>query len=171
MITQLKHIIFYFYLRFIRNKKNTDRTPVSLQHAKSIGILFQADNIMQNDKIADFAQHLKATQKDVQLLGYIPKRAIGISYPFPFISDKESNWFGKPGGGTSGYFTHTPFDLLINFCTDECLPLEYIFSVAAAKYRVGFNKDIYNANYDLILISKENSDISTLILNLERYLK
>lgn len=170
MIQKIKHIIFYLFLR-LKHKKEVERFPVSLNNAKNIGILFYADNIQQNDIILEFTQKLKSLQKDVQLLGYMPKREFGFVYPFPFISDKDTSWFGKPGGGTSGFFTRSPFDLMINFCTDECLPLEYISAVSAAKFRIGFDKAMENANYDLILIPKENKNISNLIQNLEHYLK
>ena len=170
MLQKIKHIIFYLFLRF-KSKKEVNRQPVTLQNAKTVGVLFYADDIKQNDTLLEFTQKLKSLQKDVQLLGYMPKREFGFVYPFPFISDKDTSWFGKPGGGTSGFFTRSPFDLMINFCTDECLPLEYISAVSAAKFRVGFNKEINNANYDLILIPKENKDISNLIQNLEHYLK
>jgi len=169
VINKLKHIIFYFYLRF-KNKKLAERQPISLKNAQHIGIIFQAENIQQNDSILAFSKKLKELHKDVQLLGYMPKREFGFQYPFPFISNKETSWYGKPGGGTSGFFTRSPFDLMINFCSEDCLPLEYISAVSDAKFRVGFNKDINNANYDLILISNEKQNISNLIQNLEKYL-
>lgn len=170
MIKKLKHILFYIYLYF-KNKKVTERQPIPLLQAKTIGILFYADNVKQNDVLMEFVQKMKTAQKDVQLLGYMPKREFGFVYPFPFLTDKDTNWYGKPGGGTTGYFMRSPFDLLINFCTEESLPLEYISAVSPAKFRVGFNKVPENANYDLILIPKENKDISNLIQNLEHYLK
>jgi len=170
MFQKLKHIVFFIFLR-IKKKMNINRQPIPLQHAKNIGILFNADNIKQNDVVLEFTQKLKSLQKDVQLLGYMPKREFGFQYPFPFITNKDTTWYGKPGGGTSGFFMRSPFDLMINFCAEECLPLEYIAAVSTAKFRVGFNKELDNANYDLILIPKEKSDISTLISNLEKYLK
>ena len=170
MLQKIKHIIFYLFLRF-KSKKEVSRFPITLDSAKTVGILFFADDIKENDIILEFTKKLKSLQKDVQLLGYMPKREFGFVYPFPFISDKDTSWFGKPGGGTSGFFTRSPFDLMINFCAEECLPLEYISAVSAAKFRVGFDKQIENANYDLILIPKENMDISNLIQNLEKYFK
>ncbi|HOU47765.1 MAG TPA: hypothetical protein PLL99_08165, partial [Chitinophagales bacterium] len=64
VLNKLKHIIFYFYLR-LKNKKNAERLPISLQNAKSVGILFFADNIQQNDLVLAFSQQLKALQKEV----------------------------------------------------------------------------------------------------------
>lgn len=169
MFSKIKHIVFFIFLK-IKKKIEIIRQPVTLQRAKSIGILFNAEDIANNDKIIDFSKKLKSNLKEVQLLGYLPKREFGFQYPFPFISNKDTTWYGKPGGGTSGFFTRSPFDLMINFSTEECLPLEYISAVSQAKFRVGFNKEQDNANYDLILIPKEKSDISNLILNLEKYL-
>ena len=148
-----------------------DRLPIALHNAKSIGILFSAIDIKQNDIILDFVKQLKHSQKDVQILGYLPKREFGFQYPFPYISNKDISWYGKPGGGTTGFFERSPFDLMVNFSMEDCLPLEYISAVSLAKFRVGFNKDIQNSNYDLILISNEKQNISNLIQNLEMYLK
>ncbi len=167
-ISRTRNAIFRF---FIGLKKKEEHKPVSLEQAKTIGILFHATDISTNDIILSFTQKLKSLQKDVQLLGYMPNREFGFVYPFPFITDKDTNWYGKPGGGTTGFFMRSPFDLLINFCTDECLPLEYISAVSPATFRIGFDKDTENANYDLILIPKENKDISNLIQNLELYLR
>ena len=166
---QIRDFIFRFLIGLKKNRQQ--HNPVSLDKAKSIGVLFNAEDIKQNDSIIEFTQKLKSLQKDVQLLGYMPKREFGFVYPFPFITNKDGNWYGKPGGGTTGFFMRSPFDLMINFCAQECLPLEYISAVSLAKFRVGFNKEAENANYDLILIPKENKNISNLIQNLEHYLK
>lgn len=170
MLNNIKHFIFYLFLR-LRTKKEIVRQPVSLAMAKTIGILFYADDVTKNDVLLAFIQQLKLQQKDVQLLGYMQKREFGFVYPFPFITDKETGWYGKPGGQGTHHFIESRFDLLINFSLEECLPLEYISAVSPAKFRVGFNKVPENANYDLILIPKENKDISNLIQNLEHYLK
>ena len=163
-----------FILLFILHRKTAvskKQNPVNLEVAKQIGILFNAENILQNDIIVSFAAKLKALQKEVHLLGFVPKREFGFQYPFPLISEIDTNWYGKPKGGTVDFFINTPFDLMVDFCSDECLQLEYISGVSSSKFRVGFNKEINNANYDLILIPKEKSDISNLIQNLEKYLK
>jgi len=171
---QILQFIRRLIFRFLVRRKQThliSRRPVTLAAARQIGILFNAGNVAENDRITAFAADLKEMHKEVQLLGYMPKREFGFNYPFPFICDKDTTWYGKPGGGTAGFFMRSPFDLLINFSTGECLPLEYIAATSPAAFRVGFNKEVENANYDLILISAENKDISNLIRNLENYLQ
>lgn len=170
LLDRIRRFIFKLYL-----KKNSvshkERKPSTLQKAKRIGILFNAEDIRSNDIIIKFSQYLKSSLKEVQILGYLPKREFGFVYPFPYITKKNISWYGKPGGSETGIFLHTRFDLLINFCPEECLPLDYIAALSPSQFRIGFNPDADIANYDLILISKEKSDISKQIKNLENYLR
>ena len=163
----------FLYTYLLRTKRPSDviRTPLSLEKAKTIGILFDATDSENNDKVVAFAQQLKKENKEIQLLGYVNKRDPYQKYPFPFISTKETTWYGKPGGGTAGYFMRSTFDLLINFCTNTCLPLDYISALSPSRFRIGFNATADITDYDLILISKEKGNISDLISNLEKYLK
>ena len=169
----LDQIRTFIYSYLLRSKRPVDveRTPLSLEKAKTIGILFDATDSENNDKVVAFAQDLKKQNKEIQLLGYVNKRDPYQKYPFPFLSMKETTWYGKPGGGTAGYFMRSSFDLLINFCTATCLPLDYISAISPSKFRVGFNATADISDYDLILISKENKNISNLISNLVNYLR
>jgi hypothetical protein len=169
-LDQLRTMVYSYFLK-AKRPLDIIRTPLSLQKAKTIGILFDATDAENNDKVVAFAQHLKAANKEIQLLGYVDKRDPYQKYPFPFISQKETNWYGKPGGGTAGYFMRSAFDLLINFAPATCLPLDYIAAISPSRFRIGFNAGADIADYDLILISKENGDISNLITNLETYLR
>ncbi|MEN9449057.1 MAG: hypothetical protein RJA25_2347 [Bacteroidota bacterium] len=170
MITRIKFFLFRLFLRFWQ-KETIARNPITLQKAKTIGILFEANNLQANDIVLKYTKHLKSQFKTVEILGYVPKRAFGFAYNFPLITDKNVGWYGKPDSPGINHFLESRFDLLINFSTEECLPFEYASAVSLASFRVGFNKATNNANYDLILISKEKSNISNLISNLENYLK
>ena len=169
VLERVRNYIFKNFLK-AKNAAQKERQPIALHKAKRIGILFPAENIKANDVILEYAQQLKSTLKDVQLLGYLPKREFGFVYPFPFITNKDTNWYGKPGGGNSGFFMRSAFDIIINLAQEECLPLEYMTANAPSRFRVGFNPDANIANYDLILIPKEKSDISNLLRSLETYL-
>ena len=63
MLNNIKHFIFYLFLR-LRTKKEIVRQPVSLALAKTIGILFYADDVSKNDVLLAFIQQLKLQQKD-----------------------------------------------------------------------------------------------------------
>lgn len=167
---KLKQIIYYFYLRF-KSKNEIERKLIPLKKAQTIGLFFESEDTQHNNIIVKFSEYLIAQDKEVQLLGYVPTKEIQKQYPFPYFNKKDTTWYEKPNSNKSDSFIKTPFDLIINFTIKDSLPLEYIAASSSAKYRVGFNKEENNPNYDLILIPKENHDISTLISNLEKYLK
>lgn len=154
-----------------KDKKTSRHLPISLERAEKIGIIFHAEDIKQNDAIIAFATQQKSMRKKIQLLGYIPKREFGFVYPFPYFTNKEINFWGIPKQDILKDFLSSSYDLLINFSTKDTLVLDYISGNSDATFKVGFNKSIKNPNYDLILIPKENMEISNLIQNLEKYLK
>ncbi|MFN8236929.1 MAG: hypothetical protein U0T77_02065 [Chitinophagales bacterium] len=170
LLFKIRHFFFTIFLKLNRSIIKEHR-PVSLLNANRIGILFFADDMHSNDILLAFCQKLKDAGKEVVLLGYIPKREFGFAYPFPLITNKDVNWYGKPTGSNPESILHSPLDLLINFHTEYCLPFEFLCATSSAKFRVGFRPDSTIANYDLILIPKENKEISNLIQNLENYLK
>jgi hypothetical protein len=148
-----------------------DRVPCSLQEASSIGILFDAQEQKDRDAVLAFHEQLKEQQKDVQLLGFVKKRDLQVVYHFPYLTPRDVTWYGKPKGGTAGYFIKYPFNLLINLCTHELLPFEYISSVSRAKFRIGALGKGSMEHYDYLIGGVEEEEQQRMIDNIERYLK
>lgn len=144
--------------------------PVSIANAKTIGVLFRADQNEFTDNVLLYAQQLKESGKEVHLLGYLSGRKPGMDYLFPYISKKDTNWYRKPGGGTVGFFIKNRFDLLVNFADHECLPLEYIAALSHARFRIGFNEKNVLEYYDCILLTQTDAGFQQLAAGLEKYL-
>ena len=157
---------------FVEKKLNRDivHRPISISNAEKIGILFHADNEPERKAVQVYAEALKLKGKEVQLLGYLKHRNHQVDYLFPYITPKDANWFGKPKGGTIGYFIKYPFDLLINFSLKEILPLEYIAALSHAGFRVGFNEKGVLRAYDCVFLADHGRDTNGLIENFEKYL-
>lgn len=172
MATFFDSIRLSVFKRFVDKKlnRNIAHKPVSLTEAESVGVLFFAGDESQSAVVQEFAASLKAQGKEVQLLGYLDKRDYSKDYLFPYITGKDATWFGKPGGGTIGYFIKYPFDILINFSLKEILPLEYIAALSHAAFRVGFNEKGVLEPYDCILLADHGRDTRGLIDNLQKYL-
>jgi len=168
-IRDIQTRLFTVYRKF-KKFPNKPHNPVSLEQAKKIGILFNAEDVKDNDSILAFSEKLKSSNKDVQLLGFIDHREFGNPYPFPFFTAKDLSWFGKPAGGTCGYFMHFPFDLLITFSKSENQPLDYISASSSAKLRVGFFSADNTSDYDIVFLPSQNK-ISHCINSIETYLK
>jgi hypothetical protein len=160
------------FKHFVERKlnRNIEHHPVSLNKAVSIGILFCADDIEERTMVERYAQALKEQGKEVQLLAFLEKRDLQSDYLFPYITPKDATWFGKPKGGTAGYFIKYPFDMLINFSLREILPLEYIAALSHAAFRIGFNEKGLLAPYDCILLGDRGANSGRRIENIQKYL-
>lgn len=146
-----------------------ERVPCSLQDAGSIGILFDGGSEEDREAVLAFYRRLKEQQKDVQLLGFVKKRDLQVVYHFPYLTPRDVTWYGKPKGGTAGYFIKYPFDLLINLCTHELLPFEYIAYVSRATFRIGALDKGSIHNYDYLVGGVEGEAQQRMIDNIERY--
>lgn len=160
------------FRRFVQKKlnQNVSHQLLSIKVAEKVGILFQADEASHRDAVQAYAERLKKEGKDVQLLGFLNKRNHQISYLFPYISHKDVTWFGKPKGGTIGYFIKYPFDILINFAPKELIPFEYISALSRAGCRIGFNEKNLLEPYDCILLAEQRDNINGLINDIDKYL-
>jgi len=168
-IETIRHAVFK---RFVNKKlnRNVQHRPVSISIAAKVGILFQADEDDQRHAVEHYAERLKQEGKDVQLLGFLKRRNHSIDYLFPYISNKDVTWYGKPKGGTIGYFIKYPFDILINFAPKELVPFEYISALSHAGFRIGFNEKNLLEPYDCILLAESKNDTNGLIKNIDKYL-
>lgn len=160
------------FRRFVKKKmnQNVSHQLLSIRVAEKVGILFQADEASHREAIQAYAERLKKEGKDVQLLGFLNKRNHQINYLFPYISHKDVTWFGKPKGGTIGYFIKYPFDVLINFAPKELIPFEYISALSRAGCRIGFNEKNLLEPYDCILLAEQRDNINGLINDIDKYL-
>lgn len=160
------------FKRFVQKKlnQNVSHQLVSIRVAEKVGILFQADETSHREAVQAYAERLKKEGKDVQLLGFLNKRNHQVNYLFPYISHKDVTWFGKPKGGTIGYFIKYPFDILINFAPKELIPFEYISALSRAGCRIGFNEKNLLEPYDCILLAEQRENINGLINDIDKYL-
>lgn len=164
-----RHAVFK---RFVLKKmnKNVVHKVLSVKSAQKVGLLFQADELSQRDSIQSYADRLKKDGKDVQMLGFLNQRNPQVNYLFPYITKKDVTWFGKPKGGTTGYFIKYPFDILINFAPKELIPFEYISALSRSRCRIGFNEKNLLEPYDCILLAEKREDIDGLINDIDKYL-
>lgn len=160
------------FKRFVQKKmsKDVQHQLMPVRVAEKVGILFQADEENCRAAIVAYADRLKNEGKEVQLLGYLRKRNRKIQYLFPYITSRDVTWFGKPKGGTIGYFIKYPFDILINFAPKELIPFEYISALSRASCRIGFNEKNILEPYDCILLAANANDIEGQIKDIDKYL-
>lgn len=113
------------------------------------GILIHA-NIFEDASFQRFLQKLEQRFQVVQVLGFLDEKPPSKPMNHPIFTKKQLNWIWKPKGIPVKDFTNQQFDLLINLCQQNCLPLEYLAATSKAHYKIGAAID-YPNQYDLII--------------------
>lgn len=157
---------------------NRQLKKISRQHqacsyfnASSIAILFDGSLPENMETIKKYYQTLRTSNKKIHVLGYIHQERSGESIMFDHITRKNLNWCFIPSAPKANDFINQPFDLLINLCTDECLPLEYLSALSGARYRVGRFISDKTFCFDLMINLNGNRSVSHFIEQVEHFLK
>lgn len=153
----------------LKKRKQMERSSMSFDKAKNIGILFSKE---QEETILKYVHQLRSKQnKKVVLLGFYPPSNTKepLAYPFDVYTIKDVNWKYCPKSAVAKSFMEQPFDFLINFMEQHTKHSDYIMTLSKAKFRIGTNSDNTDA-YDLILDGAVDSP-QKIIKILEKYLK
>jgi hypothetical protein len=130
------------------------------------------DEAVDND-IQQLMRFLAERGKKVQSLAYSPEaeppKSFIITVNKRLFHKEQLNWFGKPVTGEVDNFIQLPFDILIDFSSSPCYPLQYVATLSHAQMRVG--KVAYPDNpYEFILTIPEQNDNKFFIEQLKHYL-
>lgn len=146
---------------------------VNFSQAKKIGVLFISGN-KPPTVISNFAKALEKENKEVTLLGFLPK-AVKNKQPhpdFPFFTKSDLNFFLQPKKPEAVDFQNRDFDILINAYEEDALPLEFISSLSKARFRIGPYKDQKTHYCDFMLHTEKNqSNLQQTLEQLLHYLK
>ncbi len=147
-----------------------EHSIVNLDNAKTIGVLYLANNKEQELIGKEFLEFLTAKGKKVTGLAFIKKLEKDREVGLPHITNKNVNFFYTPKGKLTEDFIKQKFDLLINLYTDEQLPLEYISALSPAKYRIGRFNETKTDSFDLMIDISEGEWLTEYIKLIHHYL-
>ena len=159
-------IKYYFYQKSIDKAAsllaNVSREMINVNDATSIGILFNATNANDVITVSQFADKLKASNKEVSLLAYVNNNDKENNDP-NFFNNTNINWYYIPSGEKINTFQKKKVDILITALTKENLPIEYLAATSKAKFRVGsFSKNKINF-YELMINTNKNQQLDYLL--------
>jgi hypothetical protein len=141
----------YLYQRKV--KQGQARKPggqdIRVKFAKKIGIIFDATQIDDREKVLEFKAHLRDQGYQVRLLGFVNEKVESISFPFDYYSLKEVRFNYVPEGNNIDVFVAESYDILINLDFSGFLSLHYIAAVVDAKLKVGVPSEGHD-HYDLM---------------------
>ncbi len=137
---------------------------------KSVAIVFESGQ--QDDTIMAFAKQIKAAGKEVELLGYIPRKRKEIQSPpdFYHFTKDEVSWFGKPKSDDVKQFLNGTYQVFITLNERVESPIQFVTVAAKADFAVGLSNGKV-ARIDLLVGSGENHDYKAVFKEVEYYLK
>jgi len=152
------------------HQSKIQRSPVGYPEAKSIGILFHAEEEGSLKIVQRFEEALRQKNKKVKVLAYCPNKLQQENFPYPTFGKKETSIAFQPKGAEAESFIQMPFDILFNLYKQESLPLGYISACSKAQLRIGSAND-KTFYYDLMIDMPEDKDLNYFIAQAENILR
>jgi hypothetical protein len=168
-----------FFLDFKNKKfKGADvplRENVSYQKAKSVGILFNSENLESTDALIEFVKNLQHDDKQVKALTYINTKNKDVNHKnlgfnHHVITEKDVSMLGEITSFLVDDFVKTEFDYLFCIETVPSKIFENILLRSKAKFRIGrfFEEP---GNFELMIKLNDNEGTDTLIRQMYYYIK
>ena len=164
--------------QFVLNKELKPRNrPVVYNNfvsSSTIGLIFDAEDKSHLKLAKEFMNYIEergikafglALVSKSDIIGYFPYRK-GVGY---FGLDKL-NWYGKPLDEGIEEFIERPFDILIDISLSETYPIEYIFAMSKAKFKI-CNNSLKEQFADFVLKLEKPHDLELFIEQVKHYLE
>jgi len=141
----------------------------------TIGILYDATNEANFKTVRSFVCKLKESHKEVISLGYVNQLHLEDFHiqpkEFLFFCRKDLNWYFRPTESSTVDFRKIEFDVLIDLCIEEHLPVRYVLNESPAKLKVGKYSEANINYYDMLIDISEEESVDHLFNQTLHYLK
>lgn len=155
--------------KVLRNKE-----IISLDQAKSIGIITRITNEDSYKLIYSIFTKLQSQHKSVWLMGYIDDKTVPHfclqQLTADYFCKKNLNWFGKPDFVQMQDFLLKEFDLLIDFSDAPFSAIQYVLAQSKAKLITGTVAESQDY-YDLLIHIDDKSDKIEILKHIHLYTK
>ena len=159
ILEDFKHKIGqWVFQRDLRTNKRL-KEVISLEKAKSIGILYDATNAEQIKRIEPFVKYFFELKKEVKASGYVNKKKLDdchipkLNYDFFYL--KDLNWYYKPQNYIIENFIKKEYNILINLSDSNCIPIKYLVASSLAHFKIGQFEEGYEIYDSMIKLDKE----------------
>ena len=160
---------------FQKELKTNKRTKevCNLDHAQSIGILYDATYEEQIKTVKPFVSYFFDLKKDVKALGYVNSKQLSFHHTpklqYDFFYQKDLNWYYKPQNYIIDNFVKKEYDILINLCDSSIIPIKYLVASSIAHFKIGIHEENYEI-YDLMISLKDDKSMEKLMHEIKHYI-
>jgi hypothetical protein len=174
ILTQIKNSIGAYFLRQEMASLNRERSMLSMDDAKSIGIIFESSNKDDFELVKKYVLYLRELKKKVKVIGFFSEGATpAFTYSkleYDFFSKKDLNWFNKPNDKFVSNFMEEDFDILIDLNIHHHFALRYISGISKARFKVGQHEPGGEKIYDLMIEGTSGKGLKFLLRQVDTYL-
>lgn len=163
-------------IKLKKEQKKLSRSVKSfnIENASSIGVIYNATNRTEADKVKKFIQYLKEERKEVISLGYInSKDSSDKATPmlnYSYFDQSDLSKIMVPSSSDVNTFINKPFSILIDLNLTDCFPLEYVSTLSSAKFKVGASGGYKDNVCDMVITIDNNNQLEYLIIQIRHYL-
>lgn len=174
MLDNIKNFCGRFILRNLIKVKKAKNQFTTLEKAKEIGIIYDANDSKNEGKIQQFAAELRNNGKKVLLMGFINEKELSAKQNPQINSEyfwkEKLTFFNLPNTDKIGQFPNIQFDLLFNIYFDENISMQGLSVVSKAKYKLGAQMNLATQIFDMTIDTGKNKDMYYLAKQMEFYL-
>lgn len=171
MFKKLRARLHHYFLRKkLKDVKHPHQT-MNYERARTIAVIFDATLPENLTAAKKFNQDLSGLNKRAHFFAFLNHKEPAGSLPFEYMTKQQVSRLFIPQHPKVEELITKQYDLLINLCTDECLPLEYICALSNATYRVGRFIPGKTYCYDMMIDMNGKRDMNYFIEQLNEYLK
>ena len=174
MLKNIKTRIGKFLLRRQLKHLKREKEFFNFETAQTCAVVYDATGRLDYDRVKELTKYLKDRKIRVLSIGYIDKPELYNQFKtqleYRFFAKKDLNWHFKPDCLEVRNFLEEEFDVLINLCQEDCLPIKYIAGLSLSKCKVGPSGTDSNLFYDLIIDVGDKRTIDNFISNVKQYI-
>ena len=152
-------------------KNKIIRASTSFNDAKTIGIIFSADDKFKFDCIKQFKKDLENEGKMVVVLSYLGKGKENHEFLFDFFTARDISFWGRFTSTLVKNFIAQPFDFLFAVDIKSNIYTDNILACSQAKCRVGPFRENKSQFFELMININDSKPISALINDMYHFTK
>jgi hypothetical protein len=174
IISTIKAFVAKQYLKKNLPKNQRFRKIVNLDHAKTVGIIYELKDEQTYNHITRFVKILQDKQINVKAIGFFDGNIRPIyaieKLSLDYYDRKDLNWFNKPKGNYVTDFCRVDFDILIDLSLEANFQTKFIAAFSKAKFKVGKDGENNSAIFDLMIDINAKTTLDEFITLIIHYL-
>ena len=157
---KLNHFLLFLLLKF----------SIKISEFSDMKVKISEQNI-QN--IQPFVSYFFELKKDAKALGFVNSKELSYCHTpklqYDFFYQKDLNWYYKPESYIIDNFVKKEYDILINLCDSNVIPIKYLVAKSIARFKIGIHEENFEI-YDLMISLNKNATIHKLMKEIKHYI-